>query len=207
MSKIFISGQISGLPLDTAKAAFAEAAEFVRSQGDESVSTFDTGIPDGSSWDQHMIANLKLLTQCDKIFMMAGWERSRGSRVEYKFAVERRMPVIFATNLNNVSVRMEMVDWIKEAIGEVFGTPYECLWNQTTRTAFFARAIFIHHCSYDAGIPVETIVRMVRRKRSTVFYAIKKYHDSCRYDPEFKELAVKVRKILLSSHRYQNDTK
>lgn len=207
MSKIFISGQISGLPLDAAKAAFAEAADLLRSQGHNPVSTFDTGLPDGSSWDQHMLANIALLTTCDKIFMMAGWERSRGSRVEYKIAVERRMPVIFATNANKVAARTEMVDWIKEAIGEVFGRPYEYFWNQTTRTAFFARAIFIHHCSYDAGIPIEAIMKMVKRKHSTVLYAIKKYQDSCRYDPEFRETAAKVKKILLSSHRYQNDTK
>lgn len=190
-----------------AKAAFDAAADHLRAEGNEPVSTFDNGLPDGSSWDQHMLANIALMMTCDKIFMMDGWERSRGSRVEYKFAVERRMPVIFATDSKMVAVRMEMVDWIKEAIGEVFGTPYEYFCNQTTRTAFHARAIFIHHCSYDAGIPVETIMRMVHRKHSTVLYAIKKYQDSCRYDPEFRELAAKVRKLLLSSHRYQNDTK
>ena len=43
-------------------------------------------IPEGSEWIVYMKACIKALCDCDKIYMLKGWENSRGARVEHGMA-------------------------------------------------------------------------------------------------------------------------
>ena len=39
--------------------------------------------------------DLAILHRCDAIFMLRGWERSRGSRMEYKKAKELKLEILY----------------------------------------------------------------------------------------------------------------
>jgi hypothetical protein len=92
--KVYISGPISGRPLEEAKREFAEAAERLRGLGHEPVNPFDSGLPAEAPWTRHMAADLAMLLDCEGIYMLPLWTRSRGARIEAAVAYELRLEVI-----------------------------------------------------------------------------------------------------------------
>lgn len=45
-------------------------------------------------WDEFMDVTIILLKQCKQIYMLKGWENSRGAIMEYRYAVEHKFLVI-----------------------------------------------------------------------------------------------------------------
>ncbi len=43
-------------------------------------------MPDGAHWRVHMRADIALLVQCDMIYMLRGWELSKGAKLEHDVA-------------------------------------------------------------------------------------------------------------------------
>lgn len=84
--RIYISGQISGLPLDEVKAKFQDAENRIVEHGDEAVNPLKNGIPDNEAWEVHMAADIVLLLHCDAIYMLPGWESSKGATLEKNIA-------------------------------------------------------------------------------------------------------------------------
>lgn len=84
--KIYISGQISGLPLDEAKAKFQTVETKLKAQGYEAVNPLKNGIPDTEAWEVHMAADIVLLLDCEAIYMLPGWEASKGATLEKNIA-------------------------------------------------------------------------------------------------------------------------
>lgn len=89
--KIYISGPMSGLP-DHNYPAFFAAAEEIREQGHEPVNPAE-GAPGGWTWAQYMRRDLMLLLTADAVFVLPGWEHSRGARLECVIAHQLKMPV------------------------------------------------------------------------------------------------------------------
>lgn len=84
--RVYISGQITGADLDERKTAFARAARLLTEHGYEAVSPFDNGLDDEAGYDKHMRADIRMLTDCDMIYMLRGWEHSNGARLEHSIA-------------------------------------------------------------------------------------------------------------------------
>lgn len=55
-----------------------------------------TALPFCDTWQDAMNACRDLFTACDGVFMMPGWEHSRGARMEHDWAHEQQMPVFYA---------------------------------------------------------------------------------------------------------------
>lgn len=91
--KIYISGQITGQPLEQAKARFAKAAEIIKSAGHEPINPFEHGLADEAAWEKHMVKDIELLFGCDAICKLAGWRNSKGARIEAHIASEMDMKV------------------------------------------------------------------------------------------------------------------
>jgi hypothetical protein len=85
--KVYISGPISGRP-DGNKLAFYSAACGILYYGNTPVNPHDVGahLPEGSSWLDYMRVDIPALLECDSIFMLRGWWRSRGARLEWVIA-------------------------------------------------------------------------------------------------------------------------
>ena len=46
-------------------------------------------------WSDYMRAYIKALCDCDAIFMIYGWENSKGARIEFNLAVDLGLKVIY----------------------------------------------------------------------------------------------------------------
>lgn len=86
--KVYISGPISGLPYEKVEKAFSKAEIRLQEQGYEVVNPLNNGLPRESTWNEHMRADIKLLLDCDAIYMLNGWEYSKGASLEYDLAID-----------------------------------------------------------------------------------------------------------------------
>lgn len=87
MEKIYISGPISGLDEQVVCSAFTKVENRLKQWGFIPVSPLNNGLPKTAPYEEHMRRDLELLRECDSIYMLNGWERSQGCRIEWKEAV------------------------------------------------------------------------------------------------------------------------
>lgn len=88
--RVFISGPITGT--DDYMQRFAEAEQILLEKGYIPVNPTKIsalGIEADFSWTEFMAMTLCLLDQCSCIYMLDGWENSRGALLEHSFAKER----------------------------------------------------------------------------------------------------------------------
>jgi Domain of unknown function (DUF4406) len=83
--KVYLSGPMTGLP-DNNFPAFHAVAKALREAGEDVVNPAEIN-PDASlSWEQCMRADIKALCDCDEIFLLPGWEKSKGAHLELHIA-------------------------------------------------------------------------------------------------------------------------
>ena len=94
--KIYISGPISNDPYH--RDAFARAEEYLMHLGYSTVNPLDIEEeeflgPDKEIqlWNYFMRKSIKLLMECDQIYMLEKWEESRGARIEHQLATDLSM--------------------------------------------------------------------------------------------------------------------
>lgn len=99
--KVYISGPMTGMPGHNNKA-FMEAEKYLRDIG------FDVWNPahnpvEGFDWEDYMKVDLRGLLECDLIFMLPGWENSRGAKMEKYIADEMKIPELKKSLIKLVS--------------------------------------------------------------------------------------------------------
>ena len=97
MNKIYISGQISGLELTNAQRNFRHAAEAAEKLGGyEAVNPMEeTPYNPFMKWSDYMRIGIKLLLNCDAIYMQDNYLKSKGAMLELKIAVSLGYKVIY----------------------------------------------------------------------------------------------------------------
>lgn len=107
--RVYVSGAISGLPLDEARAMFRAACDLLAAKGYDTVNPFDVprrggcscpADPVGHEWGCHLRADIMAMLDCDAIYMLPGWERSHGARLELTVASAVGLRVHFARSLD-----------------------------------------------------------------------------------------------------------
>ena len=84
--KVYISGPIAGFDMEERKLAFLKVQHMLEGLGYLPVNPFDNGVPDDAHWRVHMRADIAMLLGCDAIYMMPGWELSKGCKLELDVA-------------------------------------------------------------------------------------------------------------------------
>lgn len=84
--KVYISGPITGLPFDKVEQAFNDAEIRLQEEGYEVVNPLENGLTKDHSWREHMKADIKLLMECNTIYLLKGYRTSKGAMVEYDLA-------------------------------------------------------------------------------------------------------------------------
>ena len=71
--KCYISGKISGLLPEQVTAKFRQAEQQIRAFGHEPVNPLDNGVDKEASWNEHFVADVALLLECDAIYLLKDW--------------------------------------------------------------------------------------------------------------------------------------
>ena len=93
--RVYISGAIAHCNLERRRAAFEHAARYLSIKGYEPVNPFENGIPQDAHWTKHMRRDIALLLDCDCIYMLQGWELSKGAKLELDVASSCGIKVMF----------------------------------------------------------------------------------------------------------------
>lgn len=193
--RIYISGKITGLDADVVKRKFADVKELLEEIGFEAVSPFDYVLPDGATWAEHKGKDITMLMSCDAIYMMDNWIDSKGASIEYDVAKRLDLKIFFESNVYNGN---KMVVRISQAIHEVTGL---ALSDYSTcsrrRDVIYARMMFVHHCRKQK-MTLNKIAEYIGRTHGTVIHMLESYDNDIRYNPNFREMAMKVNEILMS---------
>lgn len=84
MTRIYIAGPITGVI--GAEVAFRRAAHALREAGYEPVSPYDVQLPADTPWETCMRATTRLLTTCDAVAILLGYQESKGACIEVDWA-------------------------------------------------------------------------------------------------------------------------
>lgn len=84
--KVYISGAIAHHDLEERRRAFGHAESYLSIIGYEPVNPFNNGLSQDAHWMKHMRADIRLLLDCDYIYMLKGWEKSKGAKLELDVA-------------------------------------------------------------------------------------------------------------------------
>ena len=93
--KIYISGPITGT--DDYMQRFGEAAEKLFRRGYVPVNPAEVNskLPACTTYEEYMKMSICMLDMCEAIYMLDGWEKSRGANREYGYALGQKKLIIF----------------------------------------------------------------------------------------------------------------
>lgn len=93
--KIYISGKISGTDITETRKRFAAAAKATKRLGYEPVNPLENGLSEHDSWEAHMLKDIADLLQCKAIYMLQGWQDSKGACIEHYIATKIGMHIMY----------------------------------------------------------------------------------------------------------------
>lgn len=94
MTRWYIAGPMTGQP-DLNFPAFHRAAAQLRAQGHEAVNPAEINPDPSAGWNACMRADIAQLVTCDGIFLLPGWESSKGASLERHIARALDMQVAY----------------------------------------------------------------------------------------------------------------
>ena len=95
MKIVYISGKISGLPVEEVKVKFKKASDHIISIGCLPSNPLNNGLTHSHSWEQHMRRDIEMLMSCDAIYMLSDWNDSKGATIEHHLAHDLGMDIIY----------------------------------------------------------------------------------------------------------------
>lgn len=186
--KIYISGQISGLTAEEYAPRFFEVARQLRAQGYDVVNPLDNGIDPSEEWREQMKADIRLLIECDAIFMLSNWELSNGATLEREIAKGLGLRIEYE--------RPPQHRDIKRAILTAMSVPFKTIAaDSRERWHVYARMIYAHHCK-KKGVATQEIAEETKHDASTIHYYIRRYDSEYKFNREFRAAAEKVATLL-----------
>ena len=98
---IYISGAVSSDMFFREK--FDKAEELLKSKGFKVVNPVKGEVV-GKDWLYYMKKDIIKLLDCDCVYALSDWDKSRGARIEIRLALSLGMEVIFEKNVENTKV-------------------------------------------------------------------------------------------------------
>ena len=99
---VYISGAITGT--DDYLERFEKVENELKEMGYEVINPakFNSHLPKTTTWEQYMAIDYKMLDICDTIYMLNGWENSKGANAELDYAKQNSKMVIYQLDNKNV---------------------------------------------------------------------------------------------------------
>lgn len=184
--KAYISGRISGINLNLARSRFDEAEQLLLSVGFDDVYN-PMKHQDCETWHQYMRRDIIELMNCDVIFMLNGWELSKGARIEQSIATQIEMPILYETER-----RLALNDEIKKIVSKVTYVDVDSIVSKSRKQkCFFARmlcAVLLRECNYS----LYNIGEAINRDHATVIYYLKTHGTELDYNSEYRSMYKKA---------------
>jgi hypothetical protein len=75
---------------------FANAEAILQSKGYETINParVNCNLPESTTWSEYMMMSLTMLSMCDTIYLLTGWEDSKGANLEYTYAKRNNYKII-----------------------------------------------------------------------------------------------------------------
>jgi hypothetical protein len=189
--KVYISGKITGLPIEEAKAKFERAEWLLDDIGLQPVNPLKNGLSLHDSWEKHIVRDIELLLECDGILMLTTWMGSKGANIAYFIAKKKGMEILFESN---IAREHDFVEKVQNAIHEATGMTFEYYSTKRRfRDGFFARVIFAYHCHKNS---IYNPIRYFGRDRTLIYHYLNTYEWELRHNPKFRKMARRVEEIL-----------
>lgn len=85
--KIYISGKMGDIPENRIRHRFGEAADYLRQEGYTPVNPAVMLDNPGLDYEDYMSIDFRMLSVCDAIYMLDGWQESEGAKRELMHAI------------------------------------------------------------------------------------------------------------------------
>lgn len=124
MSKnIYISGKITGV--ENFAEIFKDKEKELTEKGHKVYNPAKH--PDMFSWQQFMELDLKALSFCDSIYMMKGWESSKGAKLELEEAKKLGLEIIYESPEQNINIENSITEDLSVTLEEIENKKSELL--------------------------------------------------------------------------------
>jgi len=90
--KVYIAGPMTGIP-ELNFPEFHRAAKRLRAYGHEVINPAEVNPDLNADWLDCMIVDIKLVSECDAIYMLRGWEDSPGAQIEHIVAKKLKLKI------------------------------------------------------------------------------------------------------------------
>lgn len=94
MTKIYVAGPMRGIEKLNFPAFNAAAAD-LRASGFDAVNPVDINPDPATPWRECMNNDIIELVKCDAIYMLVGWQNSKGASLEHHIAVELGLDLFY----------------------------------------------------------------------------------------------------------------
>lgn len=185
--KYYISGKITGLPPSEYIARFSKAEADLTAKGYEVVNPLRHIVPQ-AQWQEQMKVDIRLLLDCNAIYLLANWEQSIGATLEYDIANGLGLIIEYEKPPKHRD--------IKAAILTAMGVSFKSITEDSReRWHVYARMIYAHHCK-KRGEHTQYIAEEINHDQSTICYYLRNYDTEYKYNREFRAAAEKVATLL-----------
>ena len=194
--KYYISGKITGLQPSEYAAMFGKAEEHLTAQGFDVVNPLRHVVP-SAHWKEQMKVDIRLLLDCNAIYMLSNWEQSIGATLEHDIAEGLGLIVEYERTPKRRDIKAAIIT----AMGVNFKTIAE---DSRNRWHVYARMIYAHHCK-KRGEYTHRIAEETNHDKSTISYYLRNYDTEYKYNREFRAAAEKVATLLSEKMRTPTD--
>lgn len=99
--RVYISGKITGLPMESVTEKFKWHSCFLEAKGYKPVNPIEVSpFKEEKTWHDYMADDIAELLKCDAIYMLKDWGQSKGARLEYLIARDLGLVVLFEGEFN-----------------------------------------------------------------------------------------------------------
>lgn len=194
--KIYISGKITGLPNEIAEENFRRSEELLTEIGFETVNPMREIAKKHREWIDYICDDLRLLNDCDAIYLQSNWTDSQGANIERAFAKAKGLRIFYATSKDEFC----RICKIKSAIERIVNNlPTDWLTVGRKSLVVIARTIMCYEM-IRSRIPQVTILEYLQRGRTMVDYYVDKYEWGVKLDTSFRETANKIKELIDSEN-------
>ena len=193
MKKVYISGKISGKPIEETERKFAEAEERLRAEGYEVLSPLKNGLPLESDYSSHMIIDLLMLFQADAIYMLHDWSDSNGAITELAAAKATGKLIMYECDPKH--------DVIMKVITDITGVTKREVLSKERKVKYVHARILLSQLLIENGVSITEVRKYLCKQYSSILHYLQVYRTEIKTNRRFKELDAAVR------HQLKNEIK